>query len=65
MTLVAASIFEMTVKMFLRDNFIHGDLHAGNLLYDPVSKKVTVRSCGARALRGAVVGFILALGVLS
>ena len=21
------------IKMFLRDNYIHGDLHAGNVLY--------------------------------
>eukprot|EP00039_Didymoeca_costata_P023607 m.7667 g.7667 ORF g.7667 m.7667 type:complete len:623 (+) comp3751_c1_seq1:270-2138(+) len=43
---LAESIFEMTIKMFLRDNFIHGDLHAGNLLYDRQTGRVTVLDAG-------------------
>ena len=29
---LAAAIFDMNIKMFLRDNYIHGDLHGGNLM---------------------------------
>lgn len=36
----------MTIKMFLRDNFIHGDLHAGNLLFDQRSGRITVMDAG-------------------
>lgn len=43
---LAKTVFEITVKMFLRDNFIHGDLHAGNLLYDHESRVVTVMDAG-------------------
>jgi predicted unusual protein kinase regulating ubiquinone biosynthesis (AarF/ABC1/UbiB family) len=32
---LAAAIFDMTIKMYLRDNYIHADLHAGNLLFSP------------------------------
>ena len=39
---IAEALFEMTTKMFLRDNFIHGDLHAGNLLWDARRGKLTV-----------------------
>ena len=45
-SILAQSIFDLTVKMFLRDNFIHGDLHAGNLLYDTKNKKITVLDAG-------------------
>ena len=34
---LADTVFDMNIKMFLRDNFVHGDLHAGNLLYDMAS----------------------------
>ena len=36
----------MNMKKFLRDNFIHGDLHAGNLLYDESSGALTVLDAG-------------------
>ena len=29
---LAQNIFDMTLKMYLRDNWVHGDLHSGNLL---------------------------------
>mmetsp|Transcript_10936 Transcript_10936/g.30610 ORF Transcript_10936/g.30610 Transcript_10936/m.30610 type:complete len:535 (-) Transcript_10936:119-1723(-) len=29
---LAKMVFDMNIKMFLRDNFIHGDLHGGNLM---------------------------------
>merc|ERR1719461_2014134 len=29
---VAANIFDLGMKMYLRDNFAHADLHSGNLL---------------------------------
>jgi predicted unusual protein kinase regulating ubiquinone biosynthesis (AarF/ABC1/UbiB family) len=31
---LASTLFDMTIKMFLRDNLVHGDLHAGNVLFD-------------------------------
>ena len=31
-TRLATAIFDMNMKMFLRDNYIHGDLHGGNLM---------------------------------
>jgi len=31
---LAEKIFDINVKMFLRDNLVHGDLHGGNLLVD-------------------------------
>ena len=43
---LATIIFDMNMKMFLRDNFIHGDLHAGNLLYDEESGALTVLDAG-------------------
>jgi hypothetical protein len=29
---LASKILDMSFKMFLRDNYVHGDLHAGNLV---------------------------------
>ena len=43
---LAEVIFDMNMKMFLRDNFIHGDLHAGNLLYDNTTDTITVLDAG-------------------
>ena len=43
---LATIVFDMNMKMFLRDNFIHGDLHAGNLLYDEKSGALTVLDAG-------------------
>jgi predicted unusual protein kinase regulating ubiquinone biosynthesis (AarF/ABC1/UbiB family) len=43
---LATIVFDMNMKMFLRDNFIHGDLHAGNLLFDEQSGALTVLDAG-------------------
>lgn len=43
---LASTVFEITIKMFLRDNFIHGDLHAGNMLFDAETMVVTVMDAG-------------------
>ena len=45
---LAKAIFDMTIKMYLRDNFIHADLHAGNILYstDPLDTRVFVLDAG-------------------
>lgn len=39
--ILAYTLFDMFAKMFLRDNLIHADLHAGNVLYDHASFKHT------------------------
>ena len=28
-TVIILQVFDISVRMFLRDNFVHGDLHAG------------------------------------
>jgi len=47
-TALAHRIFDMTAKMYLRDNHVHGDLHAGNLLYSraPNDHRVFVLDAG-------------------
>jgi len=37
---------DIAAKMFLRDNYIHGDLHAGNLLYSAKDNLLTVVDAG-------------------
>ena len=32
--------------MMVRDNFVHGDLHGGNILYSMSDDHVTVLDCG-------------------
>lgn len=39
---LASTIFDMSIKMFLRDNLVHGDLHAGNVMFDAVGDTCTV-----------------------
>jgi len=39
---LASTLFDMSIKMFLRDNLVHGDLHAGNVLFDAVGNTCTV-----------------------
>mmetsp|Transcript_5929 Transcript_5929/g.9177 ORF Transcript_5929/g.9177 Transcript_5929/m.9177 type:complete len:184 (-) Transcript_5929:7-558(-) len=36
----------MTIKMFLRDNLAHGDLHGGNVMFDPVGLTCTILDAG-------------------
>lgn len=43
---LAKSVFDMTIKMFLRDNYVHGDLHAGNLMVSPEGGNITVIDAG-------------------
>merc|ERR1711998_790195 len=49
---LADSIFEMTIKMFFKDNYIHGDLHAGNVMYSEKEKRLTVIDAGIVAAFG-------------
>lgn len=51
---LARSVFDLVAKMFLRDNFIHGDLHAGNLLFDADNGVLTVHSILSFSLRRSV-----------
>jgi len=43
---LAETIFSVCMKMFLRDNYMHGDLHAGNVIYDPSRGTLTVLDAG-------------------
>lgn len=43
---LAATVFDMTIKMFLRDNLVHGDLHSGNVMYDREGSSLTVIDAG-------------------
>jgi aarF domain-containing kinase len=43
---IAERMFGVCMKMFLRDNHMHGDLHAGNLLYHHDSHTLTVLDAG-------------------
>ena len=36
----------MSMKMMIRDNFVHGDLHGGNILYSTNDDHVTVLDAG-------------------
>jgi len=42
---LAGIVHDMCMKMFLRDNFMHGDLHGGNILLDD-SGNLTVLDTG-------------------
>eukprot|EP00438_Fugacium_kawagutii_P016471 Skav211464 [mRNA] locus=scaffold379:278451:282856:- [translate_table: standard] len=39
-------LYDMSMKMMVRDNFVHGDLHGGNILYSMSDDHVTVLDCG-------------------
>jgi serine/threonine-protein kinase RIO1 len=43
---LARILFDMNVKMFLRDNYVHGDMHAGNLIFSMEDGRVTVIDAG-------------------
>lgn len=43
---LAQKIFGMNMKMFLRDNLIHSDMHAGNILFSEVTEELTVLDAG-------------------
>ena len=37
---LAKRLFDTSLKMFLRDNFIHADLHAGNIMFATTPSKI-------------------------
>lgn len=39
-------LYDLYMKMLIRDNFVHGDLHGGNVLYSERDKHVTVIDAG-------------------
>lgn len=39
-------LYDMSMKMMVRDNFVHGDLHGGNILYSEGDDHVTVLDAG-------------------
>lgn len=41
-TKLAEHIFDLTMKMYFRDNFAHGDMHAGNLLINDKGQLVVL-----------------------
>jgi len=43
---LARTVFDMNMKMFLRDNLVHGDLHAGNVLFSERDNCCTVLDAG-------------------
>eukprot|EP00301_Raphidiophrys_heterophryoidea_P003779 c11693_g1_i1.p1 GENE.c11693_g1_i1~~c11693_g1_i1.p1 ORF type:complete len:602 (-),score=99.62 c11693_g1_i1:1297-3102(-) len=43
---LADSLFSVCMKMFLRDNYMHGDLHAGNVIFDEKRGILTVLDAG-------------------
>lgn len=43
---LAGQLFAATMQMFLRDNFIHGDLHGGNVLFGAGCGRATVIDAG-------------------
>eukprot|EP00471_Norrisiella_sphaerica_P002383 CAMPEP_0184479850 /NCGR_PEP_ID=MMETSP0113_2-20130426/1409_1 /TAXON_ID=91329 /ORGANISM="Norrisiella sphaerica, Strain BC52" /LENGTH=592 /DNA_ID=CAMNT_0026858011 /DNA_START=638 /DNA_END=2416 /DNA_ORIENTATION=+ len=43
---IALRCCDIAAKMFLRDNYIHGDLHAGNLIFSAKDNLITVVDAG-------------------
>jgi len=46
---LARTVFSMNMKMFLRDNLIHSDMHAGNLLFSTETAELTILDAGQTA----------------
>lgn len=46
---LARQVMDLAMKMFLRDNYIHGDMHAGNLLYSPEHNLLSILDTGLTA----------------
>jgi aarF domain-containing kinase len=44
--ILAKDLFDMQMKMILRDNHAHGDLHGGNVMYSPNTNTITVLDAG-------------------
>lgn len=43
---LAETLFDVSIKMFLRDNLAHGDLHAGNVMFDEALEQCTIIDAG-------------------
>jgi len=43
---LAGTLFDVSIKMFLRDNLVHGDLHAGNVMFDTNKNECTIIDAG-------------------
>lgn len=43
---LSSILYDMSMKMMTRDNFVHGDLHGGNILYSESDSYVTVLDAG-------------------
>lgn len=43
---MATTIFDTAIKMLLRDNLVHGDLHGGNVMYNVENNSMTVIDAG-------------------
>eukprot|EP00930_Biecheleria_cincta_P072623 TRINITY_DN59991_c0_g1_i1.p1 TRINITY_DN59991_c0_g1~~TRINITY_DN59991_c0_g1_i1.p1 ORF type:complete len:585 (-),score=92.05 TRINITY_DN59991_c0_g1_i1:173-1927(-) len=43
---LSSILYDMSMKMMTRDNFVHGDLHGGNILYSETNSYVTVLDAG-------------------
>lgn len=43
---LCGTLYDMSMKMMVRDNFVHGDLHGGNILYMEGDDHVTVLDAG-------------------
>eukprot|EP00929_Paragymnodinium_shiwhaense_P084446 TRINITY_DN45149_c0_g1_i1.p1 TRINITY_DN45149_c0_g1~~TRINITY_DN45149_c0_g1_i1.p1 ORF type:complete len:652 (-),score=160.22 TRINITY_DN45149_c0_g1_i1:238-2163(-) len=43
---LAKTVFDMQMKMILRDNHAHGDLHGGNVMYNQNTNTITVLDAG-------------------
>jgi aarF domain-containing kinase len=43
---LAETLFDLQMKMILRDNHAHGDLHGGNVMYNGQSNTITVLDAG-------------------
>eukprot|EP00930_Biecheleria_cincta_P097859 TRINITY_DN89547_c0_g1_i1.p1 TRINITY_DN89547_c0_g1~~TRINITY_DN89547_c0_g1_i1.p1 ORF type:complete len:576 (+),score=109.64 TRINITY_DN89547_c0_g1_i1:62-1789(+) len=43
---LSSILYDMSMKMMVRDNFVHGDLHGGNILYSEGDSHVTVLDAG-------------------
>ena len=43
---LAVKIMDVAMKMFLRDNLVHGDMHGGNVIYNKETEQLTIIDSG-------------------
>lgn len=43
---IAIKIMDVALKMFLRDNLVHGDMHGGNIIYNKKTEQLTIIDSG-------------------